>query len=125
MGARKKARSERTSPDTSPDMGPVSDGYHTFDELYEHRHMLFLALMSAAPAIAWFAEAHADGSMFDGWFVAGMDMPGGPITYHLPLTKMPLAELTEARRLPRAPAWEGHTPADVLRRLEEFIEVPY
>lgn len=27
-----------------PNAGEVSDGYHTFDELYEHRVALFIAL---------------------------------------------------------------------------------
>ena len=28
------------------DIGACSDGYHTFDELYEHRNTLFLNLMN-------------------------------------------------------------------------------
>lgn len=33
-----------------------SDGYHTFAELYEHRHALFLCLMASAPSLSWKAR---------------------------------------------------------------------
>jgi len=39
-----------------------SDGYHTFDELYEHRHWLFLSLMKMWPERAWASKLHADGT---------------------------------------------------------------
>jgi hypothetical protein len=41
----------------SKDMGDVSDGYHTFNELYEHRHMLFLMLMYSRCQDAWYSRA--------------------------------------------------------------------
>ena len=64
--------------------GEISDGYHTFDELYEHRCVLFIALMRSNPGISWRSQQHADGSMDEGWFVAGMELPSGAVTYHLP-----------------------------------------
>ena len=49
------------------DPGEVSDGYHTFNELYEHRHALFLALMKAYPQWSWYSGKHHDGSEWQGW----------------------------------------------------------
>jgi hypothetical protein len=100
----------------------VSDGYHTFDELYEHRNLLFLALMKSNPSISWRSKLHADGTMEDGWWIAGMDLPDGPVTYHLPERLWPLLDYTDVRSVDRAPEWDGHTPSDVLARLRAWCE---
>lgn len=68
------------------DTGETSDGYHTFAELYDHRNHLFVALMRSNPSLSWRASNHEDGTMFDGWFVAGMHLSSGDITYHLPVS---------------------------------------
>ena len=101
--------------------GQVSDGYHTFDELYDHRCTLFVALMAAHPQLSWMSTKHDDGSMFDGWFICGMDLPTGTVTYHLPAQMIGLAQDTGAKVLPSAPKWDGHTPADVVARIREFV----
>ena len=96
------------------DKGNISDGYHTFNELYEHRHMLFAYACKDNP-LAWKARKHDDGSMFDGgWFIAGIDLKCGTITYHIPEKHW---ELFDCRELEYAPAWDGHTADDVIVRL--------
>ena len=104
-----------------PSTGQISDGYHTFDELYEHRCLLFLALMKAHPLLAWRARAHDDGSVQEGWWVAGMNLPTGPVSYHLPDRLWPLLDGTVIETRERAPKWDGHTSADVLDRLARWI----
>lgn len=101
--------------------GEVSDGYHTFDELYEHRCTLFLALMKSAPGLAWISTLHDDGSTFGDWFIAGMCLPTGDVTYHLPAGQWSLACETGAKILDRAPKWDGHKPADVVKRVQAWI----
>lgn len=88
--------------------GNTSDGYHTFNELYEHRHALFALLAD------WKSRLHSDGTMFDGWFIAGKDTPYGQITYHIPDR---LWELYAVAELDKAPQWDGHTSSDVIERL--------
>lgn len=39
-------------PAAGVDRSHISDGYHTFAELYDHRHSLMLALMRAIPTIS-------------------------------------------------------------------------
>jgi hypothetical protein len=64
----------------------ISDGYHTFGELYEHRAALFVALINRCTDIpSWISHQHHDGTMFNGYFIAGMNLPTGQISYHLPL----------------------------------------
>ncbi len=96
--------------------GEIGDGYHTLNELYEHRHALFIALCRHLSAWGWRSRLHADGSMFDGWFVMGLCVNAGDqISYHLPLRLWDMTNFV--RTLDRAPEWDGHTPTDVIRRL--------
>lgn len=117
-------------------MGQVSDGYHTFDELYAHRIELFIALcrmlswrLGAAIATGetviddfdytWRSERHSDGSAIEGWFVLGIYRTNGTqITYHLPINRW--GDCGFAETLPLAPAFDGHTSADVLERLKKL-----
>jgi hypothetical protein len=102
--------------------GLVSDGYHTFDELYAHRSLLFIALMHSHPKISWAAKLHADGTMYEGFFVAGIELATGRITYHL--------HKKYWERLPNsytgftyreiAPTHDGHTSQDVIERLANW-----
>jgi hypothetical protein len=97
------------------DMGQVSDGYHTFHDLYAHRIALFLALCRAV-GMGWKSRVHADGSAFDGWFIAGVTLPMvGEITYHLPNEAWD--EAAHLQTVAFAPPWDGHTPEDVVQRL--------
>lgn len=101
------------------DVENVSDGFHTFKELYEHRCTLMVALMKSNQAISWWSLLHADGKMFDGWIIVGMDLPSGVITYHIP--EKWAESLGGIRELPNAPEWDGHTASDVLARLRASI----
>ena len=100
----------------------ISDGYHTFGELYDHRCHLFIALMRSNPGLSWRANNHANGTMFSDWFVAGMDLPTGAITYHLPLWMWKMLDGCGMVTVNLAPEWDGHTPADVIRRLADWFE---
>lgn len=102
------------------DAGLVSDGYHTFDELYVHRCALFVALANTHVDISWKSLKHSDGSSFAGWFIAGMHLPTGDITYHLPIK---MWDLILALALESAPEWDGHTSADVLSRINSWVEL--
>lgn len=102
------------------DVGKIFDGYHTFDELYDHRCHLFVALMRSNPDIAWRAHSHEDGTMFDGWFIAGMHLPTGDISYHLPVHIWILLDGIATTN--RAPKWDGHTAADTVNRLAAWCD---
>jgi hypothetical protein len=107
----------------SQDRSQLSDGYHTFAELYEHRHALMLALMRSEPDLCWFSRYHADGGLPFGspdWFIAGAELTTGPITYHLPARLWETAQKTGASELSVGMAWDGHTPADVVERLKSW-----
>jgi hypothetical protein len=99
----------------------VSDGYHTFRELYAHRFALFLAL-SRALGTAWRAHHHSDGTGYDGWFIVGLTLPQvGEITYHLPLAEWEATGFM--RTCSRAPSWDGHMSVDVIDRLRLYAAI--
>lgn len=99
----------------------ISDSYHTMDELYEHRIVLFIALCKALNKKypVWKSTAHSDGSLFEGWFIMGINAePGKQITYHLPMSKWEETNFVE--EVTFAPVWDNHSPSDVLERLKKL-----
>lgn len=113
----------------------VSDGYHTMDELYEHRITLFIALARVYNAVktkldpnlypvtttllapAWRSKKHDNGTMMPGWYILGIGKEKGEqITYHLPDSTWDQTDFAET--LERAPLWDNHKSKDVLERLK-------
>lgn len=96
------------------------DGYYTYDELYDHRITLYIALckqMFFNGPIIWRSKLHSDGSAWVGWFILGIyKEKGKQITYHIPIERW--HETDFASECPRSPEWDGHTSQDVLERLK-------
>jgi len=97
------------------EVGECSDGYHSFNDLYAHRHELFIALMRCNPELSYRARQHAEGTEYPGWFLAVMNLPNGQISYHMPMSYWD--QLDGIRAYERAPSYDGHTSQDVLDRL--------
>lgn len=55
--------------------GELSDGYHTFNELYYHRAVLFSVICNQNKDIAWKSKLHSDETMYDGMFIVGINTP--------------------------------------------------
>lgn len=96
-------------------IGELSDGYHTFNELYHHRAVLFSVICNLFPDKAWKSKLHDTGDMFDGMFIVGIDTAEGQATYHYDID--PYWEMFKVQELPRAPKWDGHTPEEAIRRI--------
>lgn len=109
------------------DTNLISDGYHTFGELYEHRIVLWITLCKVFKYKAngngihrptWRTRFHSDGSYIEGWFLLGLGENGyyGPqMTYHLPMKYWEKCHF--ATTLDKAIEFDGHTSVDVLERL--------
>lgn len=95
--------------------GETSDGFHTFNELYHHRAVLFSVIVRCFRDFAWKSKLHADGTMFDGYFIVGVTTPKGEATYHYAID--PYWDMFNCVELERAPQWDGHTPADAIERI--------
>ena len=98
------------------DIGELSDGFHTFNGLYEQRMILFAALVKAYKDRAWKSYRHEDGEYCfgGGWFIVGIDTPEGSYTYHYENRYWGMFDCAD---LPRAKHWDGHTEADAETRL--------
>lgn len=86
----------------------VSDGYHTFDELYEHRCLLYINL-------CWLQKDRAFWKPdYEGWFYLYLETDSGQISYHCPNYLKPLIigiQRDDAHK------FDGHISEDVVFRL--------
>lgn len=98
------------------DIGDFSDGYHTFNELYHQRAILFATIVKHNKDISWKSYRHEDGELCfgGGWFIVGMDTPEGSYTYHY---ENKYWDIFECEELILAKHWDGHTDKDVTRLL--------
>ena len=96
----------------------ISDGYHTFDNLYYQRCILFAFICNQNKNIAWKSKKHDDGSMYDNYFIVGIDTPKGSYTYHY---HMQYWDYFKIKELKKAPKWDGHTEVDVVDRLFSLL----
>lgn len=106
------------------DKSKISDGYHTFGELYSHRNILFVKLAkfikSENNRHVWRSIRQSDGSMDKDWFIMGIGKDAGDqISYHLPISMWEQTMFAET--LDKAPEWDGHSSNDVLLRLTELV----
>lgn len=95
--------------------GNTSDGYHTFNELYHHRAVLFSVIVRDHRELAWKSMRHRDGTMYDGMFIVGIETPEGQATYHYDID--PYWDMFDCKELERAPEWDGHTPDEAIERI--------
>lgn len=101
--------------------GGTSDGYHKVDELYYHRLILTVALTKVYEDKSWKSWLHHDGTMFDNYFIIGIETPEGQFTYHYHESDW---EKFKIKELAFAPEWDGHEAKDVTRLLS-LEEIDY
>lgn len=92
----------------------MTDGSHTFEELYDHRGVLSIVVFNQFKEKAWKSKKHDDGSMFSGYFITGIKTDLGDFSYHY---KLELWDYFEVPELEFAPKWDGHSSKDVGRLL--------
>jgi len=104
--------------------GETSDGYHTFNELYEFRKLFNAHLFNE-----WYSQGkyevhkstrHSDGEecFGGGWFIVMATLPTGQISNHYEMKDWGLFNCQVRQR---ADKWDGHTAKDVAKRLYESI----
>ena len=94
----------------------LSDGFHTFRQLYYQRMMLFATIVKQNKDKAWKSLRHEDGELCfgGGWFIVGIDTPEGSYTYHY---ENKYFDLFDCKILDYGKHWDGHTEKDVTRLL--------
>ena len=103
-------------------VGSLSDGYHTFDELYHHRALLFASLcLTGFKEKAWKSLLHSDSKnnpMYPGMFIVGVETPFGQATYHYDID--PYWSIFKVKELDHAPEYDGHTPKEAIDRIYKY-----
>lgn len=105
--------------------GSVSDGYHTFDELYEYRKLYNAALFNEWALLGIHdvhkSTRHSDGGecFGGGWFVVVATLSSGQISNHYKMGDFRLFKVPEREK---AIEWDGHTPKQAAERLRKFLE---
>ena len=96
----------------------LSDGYHTFNQLYHQRAVLFACIVKQNKNKAWKSFKHSDGNYcFDSngeWFIVGVDTPQGSYTYHFAKEYW---DMFDCQELECGKEWDGHSEEDVTRLL--------
>lgn len=92
----------------------ISDGSHTFKELYETRNALTLVvlkLLRKQGFTPWYSLQQFDGNMPAGYFLCGFEMGGKMISFHVQVGYLPLF-IPICKELHTAPEWDGSTSQD-------------
>lgn len=103
------------------DKGEISDGYHTFNELYRYRMLYNAAFFNMLPKdIVHKSKKHHDGEecFGGGWFIVMANLPTGQISNHYELKDWDLFQIPEKYI---ADEWDGHTPQEAADRLFKFL----
>lgn len=101
--------------------GEVSDGYHTFNELYHHRAVLFATICKQFKNLAWKSLKHDDGSMYEDMFIVGIKTPKGQATYHYNYHPYWDTYFKDVRIREKAPKWDGHSPDEAIERIFSLV----
>ncbi|WP_244169924.1 MULTISPECIES: hypothetical protein [Listeria] len=101
------------------DKSNISDGSHTFDDLYFHRMILFSIICNQHPDLAFKSKVHFDGSKFHNYFICGIKTQEGWYTYHYQNIYWDYFKVPE---FDRAPEWDGHTSYEITRLLSLEVE---
>ena len=104
----------------------ITDGWHTFEELYEFRKMYNAILFNewAKYDIVQY-DVHKSKKHFDGedcfgggWFIVVAILPTGQISNHYKIEDWDLFKIPETSKAKYE--FDGHTPEDVLNRLKKL-----
>ena len=106
-------------------MEDVSDGYHTFKELYQYRLLYNASFFNELAKIGKIKVCksfrHNDGEFCfgGGWFIVMAELPTGQISNHYEAKDWDLFQVPE---LETAWKWDGHTTQEAATRLKAYLE---
>lgn len=105
-------------------MDNISDGYHTFNELYRYRMLYnaaFFNELAKGDVKVCKSHKHYDGEecFGGGWFIVMAELPTGQISNHYENQYWELFNIPE---LDTAWEWDGHTPNEAADRIESYLK---
>jgi hypothetical protein len=122
-----KTKTLEKLPEPIEDKGNISDGYHTFNELYEYRLLYNASMFNELAKQGLYdvhkSKKHSDGTIPFGdenWFIVQAELPTGQISNHYEMKDWELFNIPEKEK---ANQYDGHTPQDVAKRLRDFLSL--
>ena len=115
-------------PEDKPEIpkGEISDGYHTFNELYRYRMLYnaaFFNILAKDGSIKMCkSRKHSDGEKCfgsDDWFIVMAILPTGQISNHYESKYWDLFNIPEKEI---AFEYDGHTPNEAADRIERYLK---
>lgn len=112
------------------DENKISDGWHTFDDLYEIRKAYNAALFNEWGRFDNFTYdvhkswKHHDGELCfgGGWFIVSAMLPDGLISNHYKESDWDMFQIPEVEKA--IYPFDGHTTHDVISRLNSLARCP-
>lgn len=92
----------------------IADEYHTMNELYLQKALLFSLVTNANKNKSWKSLKHHDNTMYENHFIAGIDTDEGQYTFHLHVDFWDYYDIIE---LKNAIKYDGHKSSDISRLL--------
>ena len=108
------------------DVEDLSDGYHTYRELYEFRKMYNATLFNEWALNGKYcvhkSTRHHDGEVCfgGGWFIVVAMLPGGQISNHYEMKDWDLFKIAVCEKA--LFEYDGHTAKDTLKRLSDVFK---
>lgn len=98
----------------------ISDTWHTFGELYQHRSILYIKLCQELSLkkkyFVFKTKKHYDGSIMKGYFILGIKLPDQSyISYHMKNKDWLLCEF--AKEIEKSPIEKKYTSTDAISNL--------
>ena len=102
--------------------GELSDGSHTFNELYAYRKIynaaFFNSIIGKYKIIKSKRHSTGEECFGGGWFIVTAELPTGQVSNHYKLKDWDLFKCPEQKY---ADKWDGHTSQIAYERILEYI----
>lgn len=106
------------------DTGQISDGFHTFDDLYGYR-MLYNAhaargwVTAGIPVVKSWRHHDGEECFSGGWFIVTAQLPTGQVSNHYRAKHW---DLFHCPAVDLPPEWDGHTSDQAAQRLRDALK---
>jgi hypothetical protein len=102
----------------------MTDGVHTFKELYEfrmlyHAHAVRSWMEQGINVVRSWRHHDGDECFGGGWFIVVAELSTGQVSNHYRSPQWPV--FAGVPEVATAPEWDGHSVEDVLRRLRAAL----
>ncbi len=101
--------------------GEISDGYHTFDELYDHRCLLYLTWLVQEQRLGSERRVYFVRNHYPNWDLLVAYINDEQVSYHIRIYYRDILEKHFKEVDEKEHEFDGYTPEDVADRLRDNL----